>query len=89
METKAEHDFIRQSQKVLKDAGDYFIAGSRFPEPKHLLTETRYFYPQDLEAYGPMNYTGSIENKLRLTFDPSYSIHQSGNVSKIKIILGI
>ena len=28
LETEAEHDFIRQSQKVLTDAGDYFIGGS-------------------------------------------------------------
>ena len=31
LETELEHDFIRQSQKGLSDAQDYFIAGSRYP----------------------------------------------------------
>ena len=32
LDTIEEHDFIRQSQKGLSDAGDYFIAGSACPE---------------------------------------------------------
>ena len=32
LETKIEHDFIRQSQKGLSDVGDYLVGGSAYPE---------------------------------------------------------
>ena len=32
LETEEEHDFIKQSQKGLSDAGNYFIGGSAFPQ---------------------------------------------------------
>ena len=32
LDTEIEHDFVRQSQKGLSNAQDYFIGGSAYPE---------------------------------------------------------
>ena len=34
LDTEVEHDFIRQSQRDLGDAQNYFIGGSAFPETR-------------------------------------------------------
>ena len=63
--TEAEHDFIRQSQKGLSDAGDYFIDGSAFP------AETGLFKYHVSAAHSDFYYPVN---------DPLYSTSQSGNV---------
>ena len=68
LETQAERDFIRQSQKTCMDAGDYFIGGSTFPE------ETGPFDYHVSVACNP-GFTNPV--------DPLYSTSESGNVSKI------
>ena len=71
LETEAEHDFIRQSQKVLSDAGDYFIAGSAFPVETGLFKYHVNVLNSDI--YYPIN-------------DPQYNTSQSGNVAKISFL---
>ena len=61
-----EHYFIRQSQKGLSDAKDYFIGGSAYPEmigPFNHSYQEYWFYYQ----IGPI-------------VDPEYSPSQTGDV---------
>ena len=65
LSTEVEHDFIRQSQKGLSDAQDYFIGGSAYPE--HFGT-FRYTVFERSSSFPDFD-------------SPQYSTTQSGNVS--------
>ena len=55
LETEVEHDFIRQSQRGLSDAQNYFIAGSAFPETSGSFDYIFTSYPGTIEpSYSPI-----------------------------------
>ena len=68
LETEIERDFIRQSQKGLGDAKDYFIGGSA--------------YPEDTGTFDyPSPYGWKLTARPNPNAEPAYSTTQSGNMT--------
>ena len=65
METEVEHDFIRQSQKGLCDAKDYFIAGSAYRKVigPFIYTTDPYDLDQPSNAYSQIQSGNVIRTK--------------------------
>ena len=75
LETESENDFIRAGQRGLSDAGDYFIAGSAYPE--HTGSFKFVFPGCDDDPFD-----GIV---IICDEPPVYSPSQSGNTSRILV----